>query len=88
MSLFLDVIFQEQSAHTIGFGGGFNSTFEVTTVRMEFWYFDYITGDPKYTKAAMAMYEHFKGLMKIEGFVLIYISSGFVSNLIPSNAFF
>jgi hypothetical protein len=50
MSLFLDVIFQEWSAHTTGFGGGFNSTFEVTTVQMKFWYISYIIGDPKQKK--------------------------------------
>jgi hypothetical protein len=33
----------------------------------------YIIGDPKYAKVVMAMYEHFKGLPKIEGLVLIYI---------------
>jgi hypothetical protein len=47
MSLFLDAIFQEWSPHTTSFGGGFNSTFEVTTVQMEFWYFSYIIRDPK-----------------------------------------
>ncbi len=73
MSLFLNVIFQEWSAQTASFGGGFNSTFEVTTVQMEFWYFSYITKDPKQKKVAMAVYEHFKGLPEIEGFVLIYI---------------
>jgi hypothetical protein len=73
MSLFSNVIFQEWSAHTTGFGGGFNSTFEVTIVEMEFWYLNYITWDPKHKKTIMAVYEHFKGLSKIEGFVLIYI---------------
>ncbi len=47
MSFFSDKIFQEWSAHTISFGGGFSSTFEATIVQMEFWYFSYITGDPK-----------------------------------------
>jgi hypothetical protein len=42
-------------------------------MQMEFWYLNYITGDPKYTKATMAMYEHFKGVIKTEGFFLIYI---------------
>ncbi len=54
----------EWSAHTIGFGGEFSSTFEVTTVEMEFWYLNYIIGDPKHKKTIMAMYEHFKGLPK------------------------
>ncbi len=70
---FSDVILQERSAHTAGFGGGFSSTSEVTTVQMEFWYLSYITGDPKYAKAAMDVYEHFRGLPKTEGLVPIYI---------------
>lgn len=71
---FSDVILQERSAHTAGFGGGFSSTSEVTTVQMEFWYLSYITGDPKYAKAAMDVYEHFRGLPKTEGLVPIYIN--------------
>jgi hypothetical protein len=73
MSLFLYVGFQEHNAHIAGFGGGFNNTFEITIAQMEFWYFSYIIGDPKYIKAIMVVYEHFMGLPKTKGLVLIYI---------------
>ncbi len=36
MSLFLYVGFQEHNAHITSFGGGFNSTFEITIAQMEF----------------------------------------------------
>jgi mannosyl-oligosaccharide alpha-1,2-mannosidase len=64
---FSNVIIQEWSVYTTSFGGGFSSTFEVTIVQMEFWYLSYIIGDPMYTKATMVVYEHFKGIPKIEG---------------------
>ncbi len=70
---FSNVIIQEWNVYTTSFGGGFSSTFEVTIVEMEFWYLSYIIGDPTYTKATMVVYEHFKGIPKIEGLVPIYI---------------
>jgi len=73
MSLFLHVGFQEHNAHIAGFGGGFSSTFEITIAQMEFWYLRDIIGDPKYIKAIMAVYEHFMGLPKTKGLVLMYI---------------
>ena len=67
-----DVFLKEKTARPAGFGGD-ASTAEATSVQLEFSYLSYVTGDPKYEEAAMAVYEHFKGLPKTEGLVPIYI---------------
>lgn len=67
-----DVVLSERSAHAANFGGD-ASTAEATSVQLEFSYLSQLTGDFKYEKAAMAVYEHFKGLPKTEGLVPIYI---------------
>lgn len=68
-----DVILKEKTAHPAGFGGGASSTSEATSVQLEFSYLSQVTGDPKYEKAALAVYKHFEGLPKTEGLVPIYI---------------
>ncbi|KAL3684934.1 hypothetical protein R1sor_002956 [Riccia sorocarpa] len=71
---FSDVNLREKRAHAAGFDGGASSTAEVTTLQMEFWYLSHISGDPKYGKSAMRVYEHVKGLPKTEGLVPVFIS--------------
>ena len=68
-----DVFLKERTAKSAGSFGGDASTAEATSVQLEFSYLSHVTGDPKYEKAAMAVYEHFKGLPKTEGLVPIYI---------------
>ncbi|OAE34945.1 hypothetical protein AXG93_593s1010 [Marchantia polymorpha subsp. ruderalis] len=71
---FSDVNLREKSAHAAGFDGGASSTAEAATVQMEFWYLSHVSGDPKYGKSAMRVFEHMKGLPKAEGLVPIFIS--------------
>jgi len=68
-----DVFLRDRTAHPAGYFGGDSSTSEATSVQLEFSYLSLLTGDPKYEKAAMAVYEHFYGLPKVEGLVPIYI---------------
>ncbi|KAG0624964.1 hypothetical protein M758_2G017100 [Ceratodon purpureus] len=70
-----DVFLKEKTAKSAGSFGGDASTAEATSVQLEFSYLSHVTGDPKYEKAAMGVYEHFKGLPKTEGLVPIYINA-------------
>lgn len=70
-----DVFLRERTAHPAGTSDGAASTAEATSVQLEFSYLSHVTGDPKYEKAAMAVYEHFKGLPKTEGLVPIFIDA-------------
>ncbi|EXC29366.1 Mannosyl-oligosaccharide 1,2-alpha-mannosidase MNS3 [Morus notabilis] len=70
---FSDVILHDSSAHPAP--GGLSSTSEVSTVQLEFNYLSTVSGDPKYSEAAMKVLDHMKTLPKVEGLVPIYISS-------------
>ena len=70
---YFDVFLSEKTTKTASSFGGDATTTEATFVQLEFTYLSLVTGDPKYEKAAMAIYEHFKGLPKTEGLVPIYI---------------
>ncbi|XP_022926714.1 mannosyl-oligosaccharide 1,2-alpha-mannosidase MNS3-like [Cucurbita moschata] len=67
-----DVVLRDSSAHAAP--GGLSSTSEVSTLQLEFNYLSTISGDPKYSIAAMKVLEHMKSLPKLEGLVPIYIS--------------
>ncbi|CAM6100570.1 unnamed protein product [Calypogeia fissa] len=69
-----DVVLSARKAHPAYNDGGASSTAEVATLQMEFWYLSQVSGDPKYGKAAMKVYEHIKGLHKEQGLVPIFIS--------------
>ncbi|XP_024538904.1 mannosyl-oligosaccharide 1,2-alpha-mannosidase MNS3 isoform X1 [Selaginella moellendorffii] len=71
---FSDVVLSARSAHPAAGERGASSTSEVTTLQLEFWYLSKVTGDPKYGKAAMRVFEHIKGLPKLEGLVPIYMN--------------
>lgn len=68
---FSDVVLHDSSGHPAP--GGLSSTSEVSTLQLEFNYLSTLSGDPKYTIAAMKVLEHFKTLPKTEGLVPIYI---------------
>lgn len=68
-----DVFLREKTARPAGNFDGDASTAEATSVQLEFSYLSHVTGDPKYETAAMAVYEHFRGLPKTEGLVPIFI---------------
>lgn len=67
-----DVVLKDSSAHAAP--GGSSSTSEVSTLQLEFNYLSTVSGDPKYSIAAMKVLEHMKNLPKVEGLVPIYIS--------------
>ncbi|PON44261.1 Glycoside hydrolase [Trema orientale] len=69
---FSDVVLHDSSAHPAP--GGLSSTSEVSTLQLEFNYLSTLSGDPKYSIAAMKVLEHLKGLPKEEGLVPIYIN--------------
>ncbi|XP_022978355.1 mannosyl-oligosaccharide 1,2-alpha-mannosidase MNS3-like isoform X1 [Cucurbita maxima] len=69
---FSDVVLQNFSAYAAP--GGLSSTSEVSTLQLEFNYLSTVSGDPKYSVAAMKVLEHMKNLPKVEGLVPIYIS--------------
>lgn len=68
---FSDVILHDSSANPAP--GGLSSTSEVSTLQLEFNYLSSLSGDPKYSIAAMKVLEHMKTLPKVEGLVPIYI---------------
>ncbi|XP_074276658.1 mannosyl-oligosaccharide 1,2-alpha-mannosidase MNS3 [Silene latifolia] len=67
-----DVVLHDKSAHPAP--DGLSSTSEVSTLQLEFNYLSEISGDSKYSLAAMRVLEHIKTLPKVEGLVPIYIS--------------
>ncbi|KAM6552126.1 hypothetical protein CsatB_001934 [Cannabis sativa] len=67
-----DVVLHDSSSHPAP--GGLSSTSEVSTLQLEFNYLSTLSGDPKYSIAAMKVLEHLKTLPKVEGLVPIYIS--------------
>ncbi|CAL1403150.1 unnamed protein product [Linum trigynum] len=69
---FSDVVLHDPSAHRAP--DGLSSTSEVSTLQLEFNYLSTLSGDPKYSMAAMKVLEHMKDLQKVEGLVPIYIS--------------
>lgn len=69
---FSDVVLHDPSAHRAP--GGLSSTSEASTLQLEFNYLSTISGDPKYSMAAMKVLEHMKNLPKVDGLVPIYIS--------------
>ncbi|KAH7545148.1 mannosyl-oligosaccharide 1,2-alpha-mannosidase MNS3 isoform X1 [Ziziphus jujuba] len=69
---FSDVVLRDSSAHAAP--DGLSSTSEVSTLQLEFNYLSTVSGDPKYSVAAMKVLEHMKTLQKVEGLVPIYIS--------------
>ncbi|OMO65674.1 Glycoside hydrolase, family 47 [Corchorus olitorius] len=69
---FSDVVLRDSSAHPAP--DGLSSTSEVSTLQLEFNYLSAISGDPKYSTAAMKVLAHLKTLPKVEGLVPIYIS--------------
>ncbi|PON33709.1 Glycoside hydrolase [Parasponia andersonii] len=69
-----DVVLHDSSAHPAP--GELSSTSEVSTLQLEFNYLSTLSGDPKYSIAAMKVLEHLKGLPKEEGLVPIYINIG------------
>lgn len=69
-----DVVLKDSSAHAAP--GGVSSTSEVSTLQLEFNYLSTVSGDPKYSIAAMKVLEHMKSLPKVEGLVPIYIRYG------------
>ncbi|KAF3449926.1 hypothetical protein FNV43_RR06005 [Rhamnella rubrinervis] len=69
---FSDVVLHDSSAHPAP--DGLSSTSEVSTLQLEFNYLSTVSGDPKYSVAAMKVLEHMKTLQKVEGLVPIYIS--------------
>ncbi|XP_024387299.1 mannosyl-oligosaccharide 1,2-alpha-mannosidase MNS3 [Physcomitrium patens] len=69
-----DVFLKERTARRAGDFSGAASTAEATSVQLEFSYLSHVTGDSKYEKAAMAVYEHINRLPKTEGLVPIFIS--------------
>lgn len=71
---FSDVVLHESSAHPAP--DGLSSTSEVSTLQLEFNYLSTVSGDPKYSAAAMKVLEHMKTLQKVEGLVPIYIRYG------------
>lgn len=73
---FSDVVLQDSSAHPAP--GGLSSTSEATTLQLEFNYLSSISGDQKYSLAAMKVMDHIKTLPKVEGLVPIYIRYGIV----------
>ncbi|KAH9616594.1 hypothetical protein KSS87_011875 [Heliosperma pusillum] len=77
---FSDVVLHDKSAHSSP--DGLSSTSEVSTLQLEFNYLSQISGDSKYSLAAMRVLEHIKTLPKVEGLVPIYIriSSGRTTN--------
>ena len=68
---FSDVVLHESSAHPAP--DGLSSTAEASTLQLEFNYLSSVSGDPKYSIAAMKVLEHMKTLPKVEGLVPIYI---------------
>lgn len=68
---FGDVVLRDPSAHPAP--DGLSSTSEVSTLQLEFNYLSSVSGDPKYTLAAMKVLEHMKTLPKVEGLVPIFI---------------
>lgn len=68
---FGDVVLRDPSAHPAP--DGLSSTSEVSTLQLEFNYLSFVSGDPKYTLAAMKVLEHMKTLPKVEGLVPIFI---------------
>ncbi|KAL5577221.1 hypothetical protein UlMin_018920 [Ulmus minor] len=67
-----DVVLHESSAHPAP--DGMSSTSEASTLQLEFNYLSSVSGDPKYSMAAMKVLEHINTLPKVEGLVPIYIS--------------
>ncbi|KAM5587689.1 mannosyl-oligosaccharide 1,2-alpha-mannosidase MNS3 [Rosa sericea] len=67
-----DVVLRDPSAHPAP--DGLSSTSEVSTLQLEFNYLSSVSGDPKYTVAAMKVLEHMKTLPKVEGLVPIFIN--------------
>lgn len=76
---FSDVVLHDSSAHPAP--DGLSSTSEVSTLQLEFNYLSTVSGDPKYSVAAMKVLEHIKTLQKVEGLVPIYIRYCFESNI-------
>ncbi|KAL6864893.1 hypothetical protein ACP4OV_016044 [Aristida adscensionis] len=67
-----DVILRDRTAHAAP--DGLSSTSEASTLQLEFSYLSRISGDPKYDKEAMKVFEHMRTLPTVEGLVPIFIN--------------